>query len=149
MIDTLRSAARHGAIVLNYVRLEDARHGPQGWRCRLQDAAAGQQRELAARCVVNATGPWASTLPHSRVRLRLTKGVHLVIDRRRLPVPGAVAMTHQGRVLFVIPWGERVILGTTDTDYAGPPEAVRPRAGRRKLHPVGCQRRLSRRRTRD
>ena len=35
-------------------------------------------------------------------------------------------MTHQGRVLFVIPWGERVILGTTDTDYAGPPEAVRP-----------------------
>ena len=79
---------------------------------------------MVARCVVNATGPWAATLPHSHVRLRLTKGVHLVIDRRRLPVPAAVVMTHEQRILFAIPWGQRVILGTTDTDYAGPPEAV-------------------------
>lgn len=124
VIDTLRSAARHGAIVLNYVRLEDASHGPAGWRCRLADTAAGQQRELVARCVVNATGPWASLLPHSRVRLRLTKGIHLVIDRRRLPVPSAVVMTRQRRILFAIPWGERVIVGTTDTDYTGKPEDV-------------------------
>jgi glycerol-3-phosphate dehydrogenase len=124
VIDTLRSAARHGAIVLNYVRLEDASHGREGWRCRLDDAVAGQQREIVARCVVNAAGPWAATLPHSHVQLRLTKGVHLVIDRQRLPVPSAVVMTQQRRILFAIPWGERVILGTTDTDYAGPPEAV-------------------------
>jgi glycerol-3-phosphate dehydrogenase len=57
--------------------------------------------------------------------LRLTKGVHLVLDRPRLPVPDAVAMTDEGRILFAIPWGERVILGTTDTDYDGPIEAVR------------------------
>jgi glycerol-3-phosphate dehydrogenase len=124
VIDTLRSAARHGATILNYVRLEDASRGPGGWRCRLSDAVAGQQREVVARCVVNATGPWASTLPHSRVRLRLTKGVHLVIDRERLPVPSAMVMTHQRRILFAIPWGQRVILGTTDTDYSGAPETV-------------------------
>ncbi len=124
VIDTLRSAARHGAIVLNYVRLEDASHGREGWQCRLSDAVAGQQREVVARCVVNAAGPWASTLPHSHVQLRLTKGVHLVVDRQRLPVPSAVVMTQQRRILFAIPWGERVILGTTDTDYARPPEAV-------------------------
>ena len=75
--------------------------------------------------VVNATGPWADSLPHSSVRLRLTKGVHLVIDRRRLPVPDAVVMTEGKRILFAIPWGERVILGTTDTDYDGPIEDVR------------------------
>ena len=86
---------------------------------------AGAERELVARCVVNATGPWAATLPHSHVRLRLTKGVHLVLDRGRLPVPSAVAIARERRLLFVIPWGERVIVGTTDTDYAGPPEAVR------------------------
>ncbi len=126
VIDTLRSAARHGATVLNYVRLEDASRAADGWRCRLHDAEAGGERELVARCVVNATGPWAPTLPHSRVRLRLTKGVHLVIDRGRLPLPAAVVITYEGRVLFAIPWGERVILGTTDTDYAGAPEAVRP-----------------------
>jgi glycerol-3-phosphate dehydrogenase len=124
VIDTLRSAARHGATILNYVRLDGASRDPGGWRCRLSDTVAGQRREVVARCVVNATGPWASTLPHSRVRLRLTKGVHLVIDRGRLPVPSAVVMTHQRRILFAIPWGQRVILGTTDTDYAGPLEAV-------------------------
>jgi glycerol-3-phosphate dehydrogenase len=52
--------------------------------------------------------------------LRLTKGVHLVIDRDRLPVPDAVVMADGDRILFAIPWGERVILGTTDTDYQGP-----------------------------
>jgi glycerol-3-phosphate dehydrogenase len=56
------------------------------------------------------------------VRLRLTKGVHLVIDRSRLPVPEAVVMTDGRRILFAIPWGERVILGTTDSDYQGPIE---------------------------
>jgi glycerol-3-phosphate dehydrogenase len=124
VIDTLLSAARYGAIILNYLRLEGASRCRDQWRCRLSDAVAGEEREVVARCVVNATGPWASTLPHSRVRLRLTKGVHLVVDRGRLPVPSAVVMTYQRRILFAIPWGERVILGTTDTDYAGSPDAV-------------------------
>ena len=98
------------------------------WQCRVRDGAAsgagGEDFLLTARSVVNATGPWAAAIPHSRLRLRLTKGVHLVIDRRRLPLPSAVVMTAGSRILFGIPWGERVILGTTDTDYEGPPEAV-------------------------
>jgi glycerol-3-phosphate dehydrogenase len=75
--------------------------------------------------VVNATGPWSPTLPQSSIRLRPTKGVHLVIDRGRLPVPDAVVMTDGPRILFAIPWGQRVILGTTDTDYDGPLESPR------------------------
>ena len=67
---------------------------------------------------------WADGLPHSAVKLRLTKGIHLVIDRARLPVPSAVVITEGRRLLFVLPWGERVILGTTDTDYRGAPEDV-------------------------
>ena len=98
------------------------------WQCRVRDRAAsgagGEDSLLTARWVVNATGPWAAAIPHSRLRLRLTKGVHLVVDRRRLPLPSAVVMTAGSRILFGIPWGERVILGTTDTDYEGPPEAV-------------------------
>jgi glycerol-3-phosphate dehydrogenase len=50
--------------------------------------------------------------------------VHLVIDARRLPISDAVVMTAGSRILFAIPWFERVILGTTDTDYSGAPEAV-------------------------
>jgi len=58
-------------------------------------------------------------VPHSKVKLRLTKGIHVVFEGRRLPVPEAVAITQGKRLLFVIPWVERVIVGTTDTDYGG------------------------------
>ncbi len=119
VLDTLRSAERHGAIVLNDVQLLGAEDDAGMWRCDLQDAA-GETRLLArARTVVNATGPWSDRLPLSKTTLRLTKGVHLVVDRERFAVPEAVVMAEGDRILFAIPWGERVILGTTDTDYRG------------------------------
>jgi glycerol-3-phosphate dehydrogenase len=54
----------------------------------------------------------------------LTKGVHLVIDRSRLPVSDAVVLPEGDRIVFLIPWGERAIIGTTDTDYSGDPSAA-------------------------
>ncbi len=120
VLDTLRSAAAHGAIVANYTRLEEAAPRGNSWECRLRDVLAGRTFDVEARSIVNATGPWMETLPQASIRLRLTKGVHLVVDRARLPVPDAVVMTDDRRILFAIPWGERVILGTTDTDYDGP-----------------------------
>lgn len=125
VLDTLRSAARHGAIICNYTRLEKAEPSPTGWECVLRDGATRRDYPVAARCVVNATGPWAQTLPQNSIRLRLTKGVHLVVDRQRLPVPEAVVMAEGPRILFAIPWGQRVILGTTDTDFDGSHEALR------------------------
>ncbi|MEW6756420.1 MAG: glycerol-3-phosphate dehydrogenase/oxidase, partial [Candidatus Latescibacterota bacterium] len=125
VIDTLRAAAAHGAIVSNYARMVEASPHGDGWRCLVRDTHSGETHAVVARSVVHAAGPWAEQLPQSRVRLRLTKGVHLVVDRRRLPVRDAVVMTEGQRILFAIPWGERVILGTTDTDYDGPIEAVR------------------------
>jgi glycerol-3-phosphate dehydrogenase len=79
---------------------------------------------VRARTIVNATGPWADKVPHSAVKLRLSKGIHIVIERSRLPVPSAVVITEGKRILFILPWGERVIIGTTDTDYRGAPEDV-------------------------
>ncbi len=125
VIDTLRSAERAGANVFNYVRLLSAERCGSGWSCVVRDQSSGEQVEVRAGAVVNATGAWAQQIPHSSVRLRLTKGVHLVIDRSRLPVDGAVVLSEGKRILFVIPWGERLILGTTDTDYNGDPAAVR------------------------
>jgi glycerol-3-phosphate dehydrogenase len=77
-----------------------------------------------AKTIVNAAGPWADRLPHSRVKLRLAKGVHLVVDRARISAPDTVVMTDGKRILFAIPWGERTILGTTDTDYSGPLDRI-------------------------
>ncbi len=120
VIDTVRSAAQHGAAAFNYVQLVEAKRSDNLWHCELKDVETGASIRVRSRVVVNATGPWSDKLPHSNTSLRLTKGVHLVIDRHRLPVPDAVVMAEGDRILFAIPWGERVILGTTDTDYQGP-----------------------------
>src|SRR3954454_14537788 len=120
VVDTIRSAAEHGAIALNYTRLADANPSGNLWNCTLEDADTGGTCTVRTRTVVNAAGPWSDRMPHSKTSLRLTKGVHLVIDRDRLPIPDAIVMAEGDRILFAIPWGERVILGTTDTDYDGP-----------------------------
>lgn len=123
MIDTLRSATKNGAVALNYCRFTGATRA-NTWECALTDELGGEELKVRACALVNATGPWAQNLPHSRIKLRMTKGVHLVVQRARVPVIDTVVMTEGKRILFAIPWGERTILGTTDTDYEGPPEMV-------------------------
>jgi glycerol-3-phosphate dehydrogenase len=125
VLDTLRSAEQHGAALLNQSRYVEAAKRDGLWQVEIQDAVSGSRFTVSARSVVNATGPWADGLPHSAVKLRLTKGIHLVVQRERLPVTDAVVMTEGSRVLFAMPWGERTILGTTDTDYDGPLDDVR------------------------
>jgi glycerol-3-phosphate dehydrogenase len=125
VLDTLRSASRAAAAVLNYACYRGAARRSDGWECEVEDVMTGKALKVRARVVVNATGPWADGLPHSQVKLRLTKGIHLVVARTRLPVTDAVVLTEGRRILFVIPWGERLILGTTDTDYDGPPDQVK------------------------
>jgi len=152
-LDTLRSAARSGATVVNYCRFKSAKragqsseevgrvtpcapvsaqpksgaHGvtrPTLWECEIEDRLTQRTFAIGAHTVINATGPWADGLSHSQVKLRLTKGIHLVVERARVPVPDTVVMTEGKRILFAIPWGERTILGTTDTDYSGSPDHV-------------------------
>ena len=123
-IDTLRSAAASGATVLNYCRYKDAARS-ELWECELEDCLTQKTFKVRTHSAVNATGPWAEGLPHSRVKLRVTKGIHLVVERTRVPVGETVVMTEGKRILFVIPWGERTIIGTTDTDYKRPVDDVR------------------------
>jgi glycerol-3-phosphate dehydrogenase len=124
VLDTLRSAQKNKALLLNYCRFRNASRQDL-WTCVVEDRLTGEEMTVSARSVVNATGPWADGLPHSQVKLRLTKGIHIVVDRARIPVPETVVMTEGKRILFAIPWGERTILGTTDTDYNGSLDDVR------------------------
>ncbi len=125
VVDSIRSAARHGAMALNYVEFVNAKREGNVWVCELLDRHTNQRHSIRTSTIVNATGPWANKLPHSNVKLRLSKGIHAVIDHARLPVQSAAVITEGKRILFVIPWGQRVIVGTTDTDYEGRPEDVR------------------------
>jgi glycerol-3-phosphate dehydrogenase len=123
VLDTLRSAQANGATLLNYARVTNTRREGDTWHATIADALGDGSVEVRAKTIVNAAGAWADRFPPSEVKLRLTKGVHLVIDRARLNVPDAVVMAEGSRILFAIPWGERLILGTTDTDYSGPTDS--------------------------
>ncbi len=123
VMDTLRSAAKAGATLLNYCRFQNSKRTDL-WDCEVEDMLTGKAFTIRARIIINATGPWADGLPHSRVKLRVTKGIHIVVERSRVAVPETVVMTEGKRILFAIPWGERTILGTTDTDYRGSADHV-------------------------
>ena len=124
VLDTLRAAVARGGFAYNYVGLKQAEWRGKAWVCHLVDTLSDRHFACESRWIVNACGPWASLFPQSKVQLRLTKGIHLVIPRERLPIREAVVMSEGKRILFAIPWGERVILGTTDTDYAGSLEDI-------------------------
>lgn len=125
VLDTLRSAEQNGALMLNYAQFLSAERLGNAWECCIADRESGKTFSLRTRSVVNAAGPWASAFDQSQVKLRLTKGIHIVVEQDRLPVDDAVVMPEGKRILFVIPWGDRTIIGTTDTDYDGSLEDVR------------------------
>jgi glycerol-3-phosphate dehydrogenase len=130
-IENALDAAYHGGAIANYVGLERfVRADGRIVAAELRDRFGATRLELRARVFVNAAGPWIDDVrriddPAAAPSVRLTKGVHLVIDRERLPVRDAVVLGDaHGRIVFVIPHGEVVLVGTTDTDFDGDRERV-------------------------
>ncbi|HEV2455147.1 MAG TPA: FAD-dependent oxidoreductase, partial [Verrucomicrobiae bacterium] len=74
VLDSLRSAERHGALLTNYCRFIDATRNAGVWSCNVTDSQSETNLSVQAKNIVNAAGPWADRLPHSRVKLRLAKG---------------------------------------------------------------------------
>jgi glycerol-3-phosphate dehydrogenase len=137
VLATMRSAHRHGALAASYARvtaLEKAGGRVRG--ATLEDAVTGARNTVRAHVVVNATGPWSDALrrlddPGAAPLLRLTKGAHIAVPRARVGNTGAVTLTSpiDGRVMFVLPWGDVTIVGTTDTDTTASPDDVGADAG--------------------
>jgi glycerol-3-phosphate dehydrogenase len=133
VIATARSAIHHGALVANYMAVRALeRTAGRVVGVQLEDRLTGEQGVVRASVVVNATGPWADRLRRmedsgATLLLQPTKGVHIVVDRSRLDNRQAVAFTSpiDGRVMFVLPWGELTYIGTTDTDTVEPPDDLR------------------------
>jgi glycerol-3-phosphate dehydrogenase len=133
VIATVRSAMRAGALAANYVEMT-ALLKPDG-RVRgavVRDVLTGQTASIRAHVVVNATGPWSDHVrrlddPHATPVLRLTKGAHVMVPRKRLANEHAVTLFSpvDGRVMFALPWGDLSYIGTTDTDADASPDALR------------------------
>jgi glycerol-3-phosphate dehydrogenase len=131
-----RTAAEHGAVVLNRVRVEGFVHA-QGRVAgvRAVDGESGESLEIPARVVVNATGVEVDHLrraeqPTAPALVTPSQGAHLVVGREFLPGDAALIAprTDDGRVFFAIPWLGRVLLGTTDTPVERMETAPRPLA---------------------
>ncbi|MBA3461319.1 MAG: glycerol-3-phosphate dehydrogenase [Deltaproteobacteria bacterium] len=98
----------------------------------VRDRLTGTTSLVTSRVVILAAGAWTDEMirrfeiPMDRPLLRRTKGVHIVVPRERLPLARAITLISpvDKRVMFAIPWRERTVLGTTDTDFTGSADEV-------------------------
>src|SRR5207253_319807 len=137
VLETALSAAAEGALIVSYAEVAGfVKEGGRIAGARVVDRLGGGEVIARARVVVNAAGPWVDRVaaldaPETPPRLRLTKGVHVVVPRERVGNRAAIVLSAVAdrRVMFVIPWGAHTLVGTTDTDHlCGPdvPPAVEP-----------------------
>jgi glycerol-3-phosphate dehydrogenase len=122
--ETAIAARECGASVLNYVVADELleTHG-RVMGARVRDRLTGEAFDVRARIVVNAAGPWADAIDGNR-RLRLSKGVHLVVPRERTPItePLVLFSPRDARSVFAIPTARFVFVGTTETEHEGAPD---------------------------
>ncbi|WP_442864221.1 glycerol-3-phosphate dehydrogenase/oxidase [Arthrobacter sp. ATA002] len=118
-----RTAAHYGAAVANRVSVVDfLREGERVVGARVRDSETGNEFDIAASQVVNATGVWtdetqAMVTDRGQLKVRASKGVHLVVPKDRIQSTVGMILRTEKSVLFVIPWGRHWIIGTTDTDW--------------------------------
>jgi glycerol-3-phosphate dehydrogenase len=123
----VRTAAAHGAVVANGLRVVGITKGADGKVTGVRVDADGTELEIRARVIVNATGVWSDELrtmdegshPES---IRPAKGIHISVpwSKVRNDIAAIVPVPKDKRSVFVVPWGDVTYVGTTDTDYDGP-----------------------------
>jgi len=122
-----RTAAAHGAVVATRVSAVGVVRGGDGVRvtgARVRDEETGHEVTVTADCVVVCAGVWTDLVHemagvHAGYRVRMSKGVHIVVPREAVDADAGMIVRTEKSVLFFIPWGNRWIVGTTDTDWSG------------------------------
>jgi glycerol-3-phosphate dehydrogenase len=117
-----RTAGRYGAALATSTRVVGLlREGERVVGVVARDLESGREVEVRGRQVVNATGVWANEVQEmagrGRIRVRPSKGIHLVVPRDRIHSESGLILRTEKSVLFVIPWGRHWLIGTTDTDW--------------------------------
>lgn len=132
VLDLLFDAVDAGLTAVNYVEMHDARRTGRHAEFEIEAADRIDDRKLNIRAhwVVNTTGVWIDEVndrlgvdtPHS---LLFSKGIHLVLPRIETGDKALTCVAKDGRIFFVIPWGQATLVGTTDTPHEDPPRRVR------------------------
>ncbi len=134
-MEVLKKAVEYGALCINYTEMTGfIYHKKKLVGAQVTDQVTGKMIEVHAAQIVNATGPWVDEVRQKdkvadKKQLRLTKGVHIVLDQKDFPLSQAVYFDiADGRMAFAIPRDGKTYVGTTDTVYEGDP-----------VHPVATQ----------
>jgi glycerol-3-phosphate dehydrogenase len=130
------TAEQHGATIANHVAVSGLyKEGGKIAGAELTDSLTGESWQLKAKGVINATGPFVDQIrvmdnPEASKILSASTGIHLVLDKRFAPPDTGLMIpeTEDGRVLFVLPWEDHALVGTTDepaevTDHPQPLES--------------------------
>ncbi len=146
----VRAALNHGAATANYVGIQSCSRGSDGlWRARAVERLTGEEFDIRARVLVNAAGPYVDDLNRESgvetdARHVFSKGIHLIVDR---VTPHEHVLTFfdvTGRMYFVIPMGNRSVIGTTDTRVERPEATVTDEDRRFLFENVNARLRLER-----
>lgn len=123
-INIAQTCAEHGGVLVNYMRVTGLTKNSDGLVAGVEavDQESGESYLLQARCVVNATGVFVDEIlhmddPDAPPLVRPSQGVHIILDKDFLKGDSAIMIpkTSDDRVLFAVPWHDRVVVGTTDT----------------------------------
>ncbi len=123
-VNIAQTAVEHGAVVLNYSKVINLLKNDNGKINGLltQDMETNRIYSLQAKVVINATGVFVDEIlkmdnPHQRDLVMSSQGIHLVFEKSFLKSDEAMMIpkTKDGRVLFIVPWHDKVLIGTTDT----------------------------------
>lgn len=125
-IEIIKTAARYGATVLNYIKAVDFGY-EEGRLASVEciDKLTQEKFTLHPKVVVAAGGAWVDRIRKKDnslqgKRLHLTKGVHIIVPKQKLPLNYTVYFdVPDGRMMFAIPRGRVTYIGTTDTNYTG------------------------------
>jgi len=127
-----RTAARHGAVMATGVRVEDLiRNGKKVVGAVARDTVTGKKIKISAKATIMCAGVWSDEL-HAQFGLTagysvaMSKGVHIVLPGDAIKSKDGIILKTPVSVLFLIPWGDKWIVGTTDTPYDG--DRSKPRA---------------------
>ena len=130
-LEVLKTAVEHKSVALNYCQATQFIY-KNGYVTGIEaeDTLTKDNFKIKAKYIVSATGPWVDNIRQlndlkTGKRLHLTKGVHLVFDREKLPIKQAIYFdVPDGRMMFAIPRGKTTYIGTTDTNYQADKENV-------------------------
>jgi glycerol-3-phosphate dehydrogenase len=122
-VNLAQTAAASGATILNYCSVKSfLKSDGKIAGVQVKDLISGHEYEVKAKVVINATGVFSDAVQHlddpsKPASISPSQGIHLVLDKSFLPGEAAIMIPHtdDGRVLFAVPWHNKIIVGTTDT----------------------------------